>query len=112
MTIYERAKSDIHLKMTRGDHSVFVFPFVNTDAVPADLSGWTPSAKAIGKSSGNTTDLPVEVVGSSVEMTISHDASTAMDMFSDFDLQFTKAGGEEPITPASGIIQLLSEVTT
>lgn len=111
MSIYQQPYSDGHFKMKRGDSLELAYDFINDKGDPADLSKWEVRVSAQGKSSGNITDLPTEIIGSSVTVTISHAASTAMDAFSTFDVQFTESAGPGVVTPAGGIIQQSSEVT-
>lgn len=112
MSIFASPMTDAHIKIVRGDHLQVVVNFVNEDGNAVDLTGWVPLAKAYGKSSGNITDLTVVVGESKVTMTLTPEQTTLLDAFSKFDIQFTKTGDAERITPVAGILQMLSEVTT
>lgn len=111
MSLFARPRSDDIIRITTGDSLEVVFNFVNEGGNPVDFTDWTPLAKARGNSSGNITDLTVTKGESKVTMSITPEVTTSMEPFSTFDIQFTKSGDAERVTPVAGIIQLLPEVT-
>jgi len=112
MTDYEAVPTEINLRLVRGDSLAVRIDVYASDGDPANLTDYTASGRAVGRKTGAVTPLTVVPQGASaVLLTLAPVQTSAMDQFSDYDLQIETADQSERFTFAAGVIQIQPQIT-